>query len=155
MTPIYRAALGRRDAQRIEDERDILRERHPRQQPNFLDHHAHLPVVRIAGDDGLAVEEHLAARRGLEAADDPEQGRLPTAVRAEDAHELSRLDAERHGVDDRDQVVLADTRDLKLHRHRVSRRATASNTSLSASIITRIITRAHTKTICVARISRL
>src|SRR5207247_10017218 len=103
----------------------------------------------------FVADDNHAARHGRGSADDPEQCRHPAAVRAEDAHELSRLDAERDGVDDRDQVVLADTRDLKLQRHRASRLDTASNTSLSVSIITRIITRAHTKTICVARISRL
>src|SRR5207249_10443336 len=129
--------------------------RPPRTHRPFREHHAHLRGGRVGGAGGLAAGAPPAAGRGRGAAEGPEQGRLPAAVGAEEAQELSRLDAERDGVDDRDQVVLADTCDLKLQRHRASRLDTASNTSLSVSIITRIITRAHTKTICVARISRL
>jgi len=42
-----------------------------------------------------------------------------------------------------------------LHRQRMSRRETASKTSVSASVMTRIMTSAQAKTIWVARISRL
>jgi len=41
------------------------------------------------------------------------------------------------------------------HRHRVRRRETVSKTSLSVSVMIAIMTSAQTKTICVARISRL
>src|SRR6185436_742524 len=103
-----------------------------------------------------AVEHHAPARGGLDAAHDAQERRLAAAVGTEQADEVAGLGGERHRVDDGDQVVLADAVDLELHaRHRVSRRATVSKTSLSVSVMTRIITSAHTNTICVARISRL
>ncbi len=43
----------------------------------------------------------------------------------------------------------------EIHRQRMSRRDSASKSSVSVSVMTRIMTSAHTKTIWVARISRL
>src|SRR5205823_11888096 len=137
------------EPQRLQHERHVLLERHPRQEPVLLEDDADLAGRGIAGDDRPLVEQDGAARGGLDAADDAQQRRLPTAVRPEDAHELAGLDAERDRLDDGDQVVLPDPRHPELYRHRESRRATASKTSLSVSIITRTITSAQTNTICV------
>jgi hypothetical protein len=41
------------------------------------------------------------------------------------------------------------------HRQRIRRRESVSKSSLSVNVMTRIMTSAQTKTICVARISRL
>src|SRR5262249_34965957 len=111
-----------------------------------------MPAV---GLDRLAVEQHLAPARGLDTADDSEKGGFSAAVGAEQADELARLHRERHRVDDRDEVGLPDAAAVDLQRHRVRRRFTGSNSSLSVATMIRIITRAHTKTIWVARISRL
>ena len=112
-------------------------------------------LIPVIDSVSFAAEEHAPARRRFEAADDAEQGGLAAAVGAEQTDEVARLDRERHPVDDRDQVVLADVLDDELQRHRMSRRAIRSKTSESVSIMTMIITSAHAKTIWVARISRL
>ena len=112
--------------------------------------------MALVGDDRPPVEGHPAAAGRLDAADDAQQRGLAAAVGTEQADELAGLRRERHGVDHRDQVVLADAADVQLHgRHRVRRRETVSKTSLSVSVMTSTITSAHTKTIWVARISRL
>src|SRR5581483_5743217 len=95
----------------------------------LLEHDADLARVPTAAGDGLAAESDGAARRRLEPADDAQQRGLAAAVRAEQAHELARLDRERDGGDDGDQEVLADAADVQRHRHRASRRDSVSNTS--------------------------
>ena len=65
------------------------------------------------------------------------------------------VDGERHGVDDRDQIVRTHVVDGQLHRHAPSLRESVPNTSVSVASLIATITSAHTKTICVARISRL
>ena len=102
----------------------------------------------------LAAEQHAATRGGLEPADDAQQRRLAAAVGPQQADELAGLDAERDGVDDGDEEVFADVDDLEGQRHRSSRRETASKISLSVAVMIRIMTSAHTNTMCVARISR-
>ena len=148
-------ALGRAEAERLEHERHVLLERQPRQQAIFLEDDADLVLVRLPGHDRLAVERDAAARGRLEAADDPQQRGLATAVGPEETDELARLHPKRDAIDHRDQEVLADLLHGELQRHRATRRDSASKTIVSVAIMTRIITSAHTKTIWVARISRL
>src|SRR5262249_62071968 len=123
--------------------------RTPGHRPVSLNHAAALLRGAAAARHGLATQQNAAARGWFEPADDAQQRRLAAAVGAEQTDELAGLDHERHGVDHRDQEVLADTDDLERHRHRSSRRANASNTSLSVAVITRIMTTAHTNTIWV------
>src|SRR5439155_1481169 len=139
LTSRHRAPLGAREAERLEDEGHVRLERQPGEQPVLLEHHGDLPLVRLARDDGPTVEAHHATGRGLETADDPEQRGLPAAVGTEEADELPRRDGERDGVDDGDQVVLADPGDVQLRHHfqRASRRESASKTSVSVAIIGR------------------
>ena len=112
--------------------------------------------MALVGDDRAPVEGDAPAAGRLDAADDAQQGGLAAAVGAEQADELAGLRRERNGVDHRDEVVLADAADVQLHmRHRMRWREAVSKRSLSVSVMTRIITSAHTKTIWVARISRL
>src|SRR5262249_54274114 len=108
-------ALGRAEAERLEHECHVLLERQPRQQAIFLEDDADLVLVRLPGHDRLAVERDVAARGWLEAADDPQQRGLATAVGPEETDELARLHPKRDAIDHRDQEVLADLLHGELH----------------------------------------
>ena len=49
---------------------------------------------------GLAVEERSPFRRALEAEQDPDERRLPPAVRSRDGHELSLAEAQIDPLED-------------------------------------------------------
>src|SRR5262249_39055014 len=140
-------ALGGGEAEWLEHERHVLAQCHPRQQTIFLEDDADLVRARMAGHDRLAVERPPPARGRLEAPHDAQQCRLAAAVGAEQAHEAARLHRERDAIDDGNEIVLADLLDRERYRHRATRRASASKTIVSVAIITRTMTRAHTKTI--------
>ena len=172
-------ARGLVEALGLQHEGDVVGQRHPRQQPVLLEHHAHVQVAVAAVGDRAPVEPHLARRRRLEAAEDPEERRLAAPVRAEQAHELALLGLQRDGVEDGDGVPLGDLVNVEPHRElhrtvpveprrafgappgrpaqrqRSSRRVSESNTSLSVTSMMATMTSAHTNTIWVARISRL
>ena len=77
---------------------DVVERRRPRQQVEALEDEADLAVAHdrelIAGHprDILAVEDVLAARRAIKAAEDVHERRLAGAGRARDRHELALLD---------------------------------------------------------------
>jgi hypothetical protein len=141
--------------ERTEHEPDVVVQRLPGEKPILLEHDADLSRMGLMRDDRLAVQGHAPPRGRLDAADDPQQRRLAATVGAEQADEVAAVDRERHGVDHGDEVLLADALHDQLHRHAPSLRAKASKSSLSAASMTPTITRAHAKTIWVARISRL
>jgi len=97
--PVGRAALLTLEPRRAQDRLDdpaaearvhpdeyVLETRHGRKQADVLERppHAHLRhSVRRQADDLVAVEQHLAARRGVDARQHVEERRLPRAVGAD------------------------------------------------------------------------
>ncbi|EKX67206.1 hypothetical protein STRIP9103_08944, partial [Streptomyces ipomoeae 91-03] len=79
----------------------------PGERLGVLEHHtaltAHGGLVECA--QVLAVVQHAARDRFVEADEQPEQSGLSTTARPHDGHELARLDVERHVVQDQRAVV--------------------------------------------------
>ena len=94
-----RAALRLRDAARLEPERDVLLDRHVREERVVLKHHPEAAHARCARRDVLALEPHAPGIRRLVARDHAQRRRLPRAARAHERHELAARDLERQRVD--------------------------------------------------------
>ena len=101
------------------------------------------------------VNEHLARGGLFQAAYDTQQGGFAAAVGAQDAGKLAGLYVETDVLQDANLKGLGDVGHSKFYRHCSTRLEMVSKTSLSMIIIIRIMTMAQTKTMSVARISRL
>src|SRR5207247_1523748 len=68
---------------------DVLPHGHPRKEGEVLEHHA---AVAARAGDGRVVDAHVAGGGLFETRDDPQQGRLAAAGRADQADELALVD---------------------------------------------------------------
>ena len=91
-------------AQLLEAERDVLLDRHVREERIGLEHHVHGLLVRRHVGHVHAVDEDLAGRRPLEAGQHAEQRRLAAAGTAQQAEDLLLVDVEGDVVD-RDELA--------------------------------------------------
>ena len=116
----------------LETERDVVRDRHVREERVALEDGVHVALVRREPDDVAVAEEDPAGRRVLEAADHPEGRRLAAAGRAEQREERAPWDLERDAVDRPRLAELLDDflePDVRRHRalaHRASSAAPSS-----------------------------
>jgi hypothetical protein len=113
----------------FEAERDVLADRHMREQRIVLKDDVHVPLVRRQLRDVPACQEDAPAVRHLEAAQDPERRRLAAAGRTEERHELSGLDREVEPVDGEvPTVALRDVlkEDDRFHQRLLERRVRRS-----------------------------
>jgi len=100
-------------------ERNVLEDRHVPEQGVVLEHEPHLALARGKVRHVVAVEEDPAAARvgELEPGDDPQEGRLPGARRAEEGHELALRHVQVDAVERRvGAELLADAMGLDAHR---------------------------------------
>ncbi len=79
-------------------ERDVVPDRHVREERVVLEDHVHVAPVRRHGGDVDAAEQDPPLVGLLEAADHPEGRRLPAAARPEQGEELALLDLDRDGA---------------------------------------------------------
>jgi hypothetical protein len=108
-----------RDLAHLQAECDVVRNRHVRIERVVLEHHRDVTLARkhVVGDRVANTDRSL--RHILEACDHPERGRLPTAGRADEDHELAVAHLETqiiHGT----RAVREDLPDL-VKRHRRQR----------------------------------
>jgi hypothetical protein len=92
-------------------EQQVLGHRQRAHQAQLLHHHAHALALGVAARRGLerlAVQLHLAARRRDQAADDLRQGALAGAVFTREREHFAGVQLQRHVVEHRRGVVLAD-----------------------------------------------
>src|SRR6185436_20658162 len=75
---------------------DVVEDRQPGKERVFLEDDS---AIRSRRADGLAVDQHRAAARRHEAAEDVEKRALPAARGAEQAHELARAHGEVEAAD--------------------------------------------------------
>ena len=92
-------ALVLADAVHLQPELDVLEHRAVREEREVLKDGRRRPLVRRQVDERLAVEQDLAARRELVAADHPQRRRLPAARRAEQDDVLAVVDVQVEVVD--------------------------------------------------------
>ncbi len=95
------AALRPRDTRA---ERDVVHDVQPRIQQRLLEYHA---TVRPRSTDWDAVQQHQAGARQLQAREQIEDRRLAATARADDAHELTWIDTQRHHLQCRSDGALA------------------------------------------------
>ena len=88
------AALVLPDAVHLQPELDVLEHRSVRKQREVLEDRRRGPLVRRQRDERLAVEQDVAARRELVAADHPERRRLAAPGRAEQHDVLAVVDVQ-------------------------------------------------------------
>ena len=82
--------LGRRDRRtHAQAEADIVEHGHVAEQRVVLEHEADIALLHGELQRVLAVEQHAAGGRHVEAGEDPEQRRLARARRPEQRHELA------------------------------------------------------------------
>ena len=94
------------DAQAV---RDVVRDRHVREERVVLEDGVHVSGVRRLARDLASLQEHATFVRELEARDQAERGRLPRARRAEHREELALRNLELDAVHSDDIAVrLAD-----------------------------------------------
>ena len=93
-----RAARPRTDAKA---EADIVEHSHVAEQRVALEHEADIALLHGELERVLAVEQHAAGGRHVEAGEDAEQRRLAGAGRAEQGDELARADVERYAMQSR------------------------------------------------------
>ena len=96
-TRVLTSAFGR--PFRCEPERDVVVDRHVREERVALEHGVDVPLVRRQPDDVAVAEEDPPGRRLLEAADHPQGRRLPASRRTEQREEGAARDLERDAVD--------------------------------------------------------
>ncbi len=105
-----RLGLGFAAGQRFQAEGDIVEDGEMREQREVLEHEPDPALLRrheaVGSGDLLAVEQHAARGRALDAGGDPEQGRLAAARRPEQAEDLRRRDVEADAVE-REHVAIA------------------------------------------------
>ncbi len=82
----------------LEAVREVLVDRHVRVQRVVLEHHRDVAVARREVRDVTVADEHGALGDVLEAGDHPEERRLAASRRADEHHELARLDRQRDVV---------------------------------------------------------
>ena len=115
-----------RDALPLEPERDVVLDRHVREERVALEDGVDVALVRRQPDDVLVAEEDATLGRLLEAADHPQRRGLPAARRAEQREERATRDLDRDPVDcDRvveplDDVLEPDVRSRLGARHSAS-----------------------------------
>ncbi len=90
------AVLGTRHLLHLQPEGDVVVDRHVGEERVLLEDHVHRPAVRRHPGHVLALEQHAALVRHLEACDHAERRRLPAATRPEQREELAFPDGERH-----------------------------------------------------------
>ena len=118
--------LALRDALSLEPERDVVLDRHVREERVALEDGVDVALVGREPDDVLVAEEDAPLGRLLEAADHPQRRRLPAARRAEQREERAARDLDRDPVDcDRvveplDDVLEPDVRSRLGARHSAS-----------------------------------
>ena len=86
------AALAARHPLQLQPERDVVVDRHVREERVLLEDHVDRPAVRRDGGDVLPLQDDATLVGHLEAGDHPERRRLPAAARAEQREELSVSD---------------------------------------------------------------
>ncbi len=87
------------DALALEPERDVVLDRHVREERVALEHRVDVPLVRRQPDHVLIAQEDPPFGRLLEAPDHPERGRLAAPRRPEHREEGSARDLHRDPVD--------------------------------------------------------
>src|SRR5262249_43757730 len=76
------SVLAPRDLLHLETERDVVVDRHVREEGVLLEHHVDRAAVREHRSDVLPLKDDHARVRGLEAGDHPERRGLPATARA-------------------------------------------------------------------------
>ena len=103
--------LGLAAGERFEAEGDIVADGEVREQREVLEHQPDAaPLGRhetVRPRHLLAVDQHAARGRALDAGGDPEQGRLAAARRSEQAEDLRRRDVEADAVERQGVAVAA------------------------------------------------
>ena len=88
--------VGAPQTRELESKRDIAGDVQPREERVVLEDH---PAARVRPRDLVAERVDGAAVRSFEASDELEQGGLPAARRADEAHDLAGADVERNVLD--------------------------------------------------------
>ncbi|MOA07159.1 hypothetical protein D3C78_1268420 [compost metagenome] len=97
-------------------EGNVVEHGHVAEQGVVLEHEADVAVAHVVLGDVLAVEHDAAHVRGFQAGDDPQQGGLAAAGRAEQRHQLAAVDIQVDLVERLEGVeVLADVADFNAH----------------------------------------
>jgi hypothetical protein len=100
-------------AERLQAADDVVPDRLPGQQPRLLEDRPD-PVLVLGGQvDRLAVDQHRPDVRPLQPGQDPQQGRLPAAVRPEQADKIAGRHLQAQVLEDWDLVALREAPDLE------------------------------------------
>jgi hypothetical protein len=89
----------------LEPERDVVDDRHVREQAVGLEDHPHVALAGRHPGQVLAADRHRPGRGGVEAGQDAQRGRLAAAGGPEQRDELSRLDVQGEPVQRPDGAV--------------------------------------------------
>ena len=111
-----------RDALHLEPERDVVVDRHVREERVLLEHHVDGSSVREDRRDVPSLKDHTPLVRHFEPGDHPQRRRLSASARAEEREELPLADRERHvahriGLSEALADVLERDRNAGVFRH--------------------------------------
>ena len=103
------------DALPSQAERDVVENRHVREQRVALEHSVHGPFVRLGGGDILPADQDASLGRLLEAGDEPQRRRLAAPRRAEQREERARRNREVEALERREaRKALRDADELEV-----------------------------------------
>src|SRR4051812_45286105 len=98
-TCLTRRSRGLVDAPKAQAEAEVAAHGQVRVQRVVLEDHRDVALARLQARDVALADVHAARGGLLDAGDEAQQGRLATARRADEDHELALVDLERHVVD--------------------------------------------------------